>query len=194
MPERRCPVKLIHRPDTGALWRRADIPSEGLALLRGASGAVELATGRDANAAAYVVPFLENERFQAALVLARAERDLCVGGRRPLPVTVLDERAEIVLGGARLYFTAREPLSIALYAGEASCSVCGDPARDCIAIVCTGCGAVAHEGRLAGGEPRLCFTHRGSCPGCELRREDFAWWPDGPAAAEPALEPMGRDA
>ena len=140
---------------------------------------MEIALAATRQADAYVVPFVESEVRHAALVVTRGVRDLYVGGRRPLDVSVLEERAEIVLGGKRLYFTGREPLAVSRHEGDASCGVCGDPARGSEAIECTNCAAVTHEGALAEGGERLCFSHRGACPGCQLRREDFDWTPDG---------------
>jgi hypothetical protein len=173
-------VHVIHRPDRDTDFRRAEIPDEGLALRRGASGGVELVPLEKVHAhdAAHVLPFVENEVRCAALVVAPGVRDLYLGGRRPVDVCVLAERDEIVLGKGRLYFTAREPLSVARYEGHASCGVCGDAVRGCVAITCTHCAAVTHAGTLADGGERSCFEHRGSCPGCGLRKEEFQWTPD----------------
>ena len=174
-------MPLIHLDDCSGDWARTEIPDGGLALWRGASGDVELGSAPEdapTRADAWVFPFVENGARYAALVVAPGVRDLFVGGRRPLDVIVLEERMEVVIGGARLYFTAREPLVIARYEGAASCGVCGEPVRDCDAIVCTGCAAVTHEGKLADGGERQCFEHRGSCPGCQLRREEFSWMPE----------------
>jgi hypothetical protein len=174
-------MRLIHRPDGDTDFRRTEIPHEGLALRRVASGSVEFVPFANANArdAAHVLPFVENEVRSAALVVAPGVCDLYVGGRRPFDVCVLAERAEIVLGTARVYFTAREPLTVARYEGDAPCGVCGEGVRGCDAITCTYCAAVTHAGALADGAERQCFEHRGSCPGCGLRTEDFEWMPDG---------------
>jgi hypothetical protein len=97
----------------------------------------------------------------------------------PLPVTVLEERSEIVWRDRRFYFTQRRPLEARPYEGDAECGVCGEPAGGCVAITCSGCGAVSHEGALREGGERACFSHRSGCPGCGLDRPDFAWSPEG---------------
>ncbi len=174
-------MPLIHSDDSGSGWSRTPISDGGLALWRGGSGAVELGPAPEdalTRADAWVLPFVENGARHAALVVAPGVRDLFVGGRRPLDVLVLEEHMEIVLGGARIYFTAREPLVIARHEGAANCGVCSEPVKDCDAIGCTSCAAVTHEGALADGGTRNCFSHRGSCPGCQLRREDFDWTPE----------------
>ncbi len=174
-------MPLIHRDHSGSGWSRTPIPDGGLALWRRGPDKVELGSVSEAPetpADAWVVPFIENGSRHAALVVAPGVRDLFVGGRSPLDVIVLEERIELVIRGARLYFTAREPLVIARHEGAASCGVCGEPVKDCDAIGCTSCAAVTHEGALADGGERLCFSHRGSCPGCQLRREDFDWTPE----------------
>lgn len=174
-------MQLIHRRDGDRAFRRTEIPDAGLALRRAAAGGVDLVplAGEHARDVAHVLPFVENEVRCAALVVAPGVRDLYLGGRRPVDVCVLSERDEIVLAGHRLYFTLREPLSVARYEGHASCGVCGDTVHGCDAIRCTHCTAVTHAGALAGGGERPCFEHRGSCPGCGLRREDFEWMPEG---------------
>ncbi len=174
-------MPLIHFDTTGCHWDRTPIPAGGLAVGRGAAGEVELepATGTERTRVdAWVLPFVENGVPHAALVVARGVHDLFVGGRRPLSVLVLQERAEVAIGRERLYYTTREPLVIARHQGDTNCGVCGEPAKGCDAITCTSCAAVTHEGELADGGERLCFTHRGSCPGCQLRREDFEWTPE----------------
>ena len=178
-------MQLIHRPDGHTDFQRAEIPDGGLTLRR-SSGGVELvrfnpARFGEAHAhdAAHVLPFVENELGCAALVVAPGVRDLYVGGRRPTDVRVLAEREGIVLGAERMYFTARMPLAVARHAGDASCGVCGDGVHGCDAIACTHCSAVTHAGTLADGGERQCFEHRGSCPGCGLRADDFEWTPDG---------------
>ena len=174
-------MQLIHRPDGDTTFCRTGIPDGGLSLRRTASGRVKLAHGRKAHAddAARVVPFVENEERRAALIVAPGVRDLFLGGRRPVDVCALAERDEIVLGAARLYFTARRPLVVARHEDDASCGVCGDNARGCDVIACTHCAAVTHAGALPDGGERDCFAHRGSCPGCGLRKDDFEWMPDG---------------
>lgn len=172
---------LVHSHHSGSGWSRTPIPDAGLAVGRGSAGEVELmpATGGERTCAdAWVLPFIESGVPHAALVVAPGVRDLFVGGRRPLGVLVLQERAEVAIGRERLYYTAREPLVIARHEGDANCGVCGEPAKGCDAITCTSCAAVTHEGALVDGGERLCFTHRGSCPGCQLRREDFEWTPE----------------
>lgn len=174
-------MPLIHPDHSGSGWSRTPIPDGGLALRRGGPGEVELESApgdAPTPADAWVLPFVENGTRHAALVVAPGVRDLFVGGRRPLDVLVLEEGMELVMGGARLYFTAREPLVIARHQGDALCGVCGEPAKGCDAVACTSCAAVTHEGALADGGERLCFSHRGSCPGCQLRREDFNWTPE----------------
>lgn len=174
-------MPLIHSDDSGSGWSRTPIPDGGLALWRGGSGNIELQPAPGAGrtpADAWVLPFVENGTRHAALVVAPGVRDLFVGGRRPLDVLVLEENMEVVIGRARFYYTTREPLVIARHQGDASCGVCGDPVKGCDAIGCARCAAVTHEGALADGGERLCFSHRGSCPGCQLRREDFDWTPE----------------
>jgi hypothetical protein len=173
-------MHLLHR-NGDADFQRTEIPDDGLALRRTGSGGVELVPFDDVREddAAHVLPFVENDLRSAALVAAPATRDVYLGGRRPVDVCVLAERDEIVIGDRRLYFTARQPLVVERYDGGGSCGVCGDAVRGCDAIACTHCGAVTHAGALADGGERSCFEHRGSCPGCGLRAEDFEWMPDG---------------
>lgn len=171
-------MQLIRRVDGEAGWSRAEIPEEGVALRCSTSGTVELLPVGDARADAWVIPVVESGTRHAALVVAAAAADLFVGGRRPLPVSLLDERSEIVLGGERVYFSARRPLSVTRYAGDASCGVCGDRVDGCEAVVCTHCSAVTHEGALVDAGERHCLSERGACPGCQLHREDFDWSPE----------------
>ena len=177
---RRLEAASANSPDSG--WERVRIPPEGAALLPAGGGAVEIRAGRHPRAAAHVVPFVESDRPHAALVVARDRHTLFVDGRAPLGLAVLDERAELVLGATRLYFTAREPLAITPYAGDPDgCALCGEPLEGARVIACTGCGATTHEGALPDGRELLCFSHHGRCPRCRLTREDFAWAPaEGP--------------
>jgi hypothetical protein len=171
-------VFLLHPCDDGRGWARRRIHDEGAALLPAAGDSVEIVAGRHPDAAAHVLPFVENERPSAALVVAASGHSIFVDGCPPLGLEVLDERAELVLNGARLYFTAREPLVVARYAGNPDgCALCGDPLEGALVIACTGCGAITHEGTLGDGRELLCFTHHGRCPRCRLQREDFAWAP-----------------
>jgi hypothetical protein len=173
-------MQLIHHDGEGdPRWTRTEIPEEGLGLVCDAPGDVELVSVRERRADAWIVPFRESEGLpQAALILSPRARDFFVGGRRPAEVSLLEERSEVVLGGARLYFTARRPLEVERYEGGAVCGVCGESANGCEAIRCAQCQAVTHEGAMADGSERLCFTSRGRCPGCQLRREDFDWKPE----------------
>jgi len=179
-------VHLIHRcgPDSAATpeherrWERWPIPSQGAALVLGHDDTVELRTGCDASAVAHLVPFVENDAPNAALVVPVGACKLFVDGAVPLGLTVLGERAELVLARTRLYFTAREPLTVTSHVGEPEeCALCGDPLEGSQVIQCTGCGATSHEGALPDGSERLCFSHHGRCPRCRLTREDFAWTP-----------------
>ena len=174
-------MQLIHRSEGDVDFQRSEIPDSGLALRRNVSGGVQLVRSRKPHArdAARVLPFVENEVRGAALVVARGIRDLYLGGRGPLEGCGLAAGDEIVLGADRFYFTARRPLAVARYEGDASCGVCGDAVLGCDAIQCTHCSAVTHAGALADGGARPCFEHRGSCPGCGLRADDFEWMPDG---------------
>jgi hypothetical protein len=177
-------MQLIHRldgpGDRDSEFRRSEIPDGGLTLRRSASGGVKLVRARGAHAedVARIVPFVENEARQAALIVAPGVRDLTLGGLRPVDVCVLAERDEIVLGGSRAYFTTRSPLVVSRHEHDACCGVCGDPVRGCEVIACTHCAAVTHAGAVLDGDPRDCFEHRGSCPGCGLRKQDFEWMPE----------------
>lgn len=171
---------LVHRPEPDQAWQRCAISELGIAIVPMDAGAVALASGSDPRAPARVVPFALHGVPAAALLVRPGAMDVHVGGRRPLSVSVLEERSELLVGGARLYFTARRPLQVASYRGAAACGVCGEPVDGCQVIVCTGCAAVAHEGALAEGGERSCFSHLGACPGCQLPREAFAWLPEEP--------------
>ena len=173
---------LIHRPDPSQTWQRGTIPELGAAIIPRGAGASILRGDPDPHAPALVVPFEFHGRPAAALLVRPGNVNVVVGGRQPLLLSVLEERSEILVGDATLYFTARRPLEVSSYCGEAVCGVCGDPVHGCQAIVCSGCGAVAHEGALAQEGERACFTHRGVCPGCELPRETFSWLPEEPAS------------
>jgi hypothetical protein len=171
-------VFLLHRSDDDRGWARRRILDEGVALLPAGGDTVEIVAGDHPDAAARVLPFLENDRANAALVVAASGHAIFVDGCPPLGLAVLDERAELVLNGTRLYFTAREPLVVERYAGAPDdCALCGDPLEGALVISCTGCGAITHEGTLGDGRELLCFTHHGRCPRCRLQREDFAWMP-----------------
>ena len=171
---------LVHRPEPGRAWQRAAISERGVAIVPNGAGAAILRCGPDPQAPAWVVPFVLHGTSAAALLVRPEALDVHVGGQRPLSLSVLAERSEILVGAARLYFTARRPLEVAPYRGDEACGVCGEPVDGCQAIVCTGCAAVAHEGALAKGGERACFSHRGACPGCQLPREAFAWLPEEP--------------
>lgn len=167
-------------------WERVPVPPEGVALVRvreetGAAERVHVAIvpGRAPDAAAHLVPFEENQRPSAALVLAPSAESLFVDGVAPLRVCVLGERSEIALARTRFYFTARRPLAVTRHTGGAAdCALCGESVEGAQVIACTGCGAVTHEGALAGGEERRCFSHHGRCPRCHVSRDDFAWIPE----------------
>jgi hypothetical protein len=173
-------MQIIHRLDGDAEFRRSEIPDGGLALRRDASGVARLVRARRAHAedVARIVPFVENEARHAALIVAPGVRDLTLGGLRPVDVRVLVERDEIVFGENRAYFTSRAPLEVSRQEEDASCGVCGDGVRGCEVIHCTHCAAVSHAGALLDGGARDCFAHRGSCPGCGLRKQDFEWMPE----------------
>jgi len=173
---------LIHRYEPGQSWQRSKIPELGTAIVSTGAGASALRDGPDPHAPARVVPFDFQGRPAAALLVRPGGVDVVVGGRQPLSLSVLEERSEILVGDATLYFTARRPLEVSSYHGEAVCGVCGDPVDGCQVIVCTGCGAIAHEGALVEADERACFTHRGVCPGCELPREAFSWLPEETAS------------
>lgn len=168
---------LIHSPAPGEAWMRVAIPEHGAAIVPVGAGATELGAGPDPRAPALVLPFALHGGAAAALLVRAGSPDVRVDGQRPLSVCVLHERSELLVAGARLYFTARRPLEVARYTGDAACGVCGDPADGALAIACSACGAVAHEGALAEGGERACFSHRGACPGCQLPLEAFAWLP-----------------
>lgn len=169
---------LLHRSDDG--WARLAIPPHGAALRHHGDGTqVELFAGRDAQAPAHVVPFFENERPHAALLVAPSARAVFLDGVTPLGLAVLGERSELMLGGVRLYFTAREPLVVSRCAASAEeCALCGDACEGALVVRCSGCGAVTHEGALRDGRELLCFSHGGRCPRCQLTREDLDWTPE----------------
>jgi hypothetical protein len=176
-------MQIIHRHDSDSEFRRSEIPVWGLALRRSSAGGMKLVRSRTAHAddAARIVPFVENQVHQAALIVSSGVRDLTLGGRRPVDVCVLGERDEIVLGGSRAYFTSRTPLAVSRCddeASDATCGVCSDVVGGSEVIACTHCSAVTHAGALSDGGTRDCFEHRGSCPGCGLRKQDFEWMPD----------------
>jgi len=171
-------VRLLHRSGRNRDWECCRVPAGGATLRLSDGGSIEITAGREPDAAAHVVPFAEGSRESAALVVAPDTRAIFVDGRSPLGVSVLEERSEVVIGDTRLYLTTREPLLVAPHAGDtADCALCGDSVAGDHVIACSNCGAVTHEGPRADGGERFCFTHRGCCPGCRLRREDFAWTP-----------------
>jgi hypothetical protein len=165
-------VVIQHQGELG--WQRQEIPTEGLSLRFGEDG-LELEAGRARDATAWVM--LGSAESEAVLV-ARDSRGLFVNGLMPLRIAVLEERSEILVRGERLYFSGRDPLVVTRREADGPCRVCNDPTAGAECVACPQCGAVAHEGALAAGGERHCFSHVGRCSGCGLTPGDFDWTPE----------------
>jgi hypothetical protein len=170
-------MHLIHRAENGR-WVRSRIPEAGCSLVRVRRGDGSSATrlvDRDlAGALARVVTFVDGGVRCAALVCRPFAREVAVAGSTPLGVTVLRERAELLIAGERLYFTEREPLRPQRFVpaddAAARCRVCdGDLEEGASVIRCTRCHTTSHED---------CFAHQGDqCAGCGVHRREFEWMP-----------------
>jgi hypothetical protein len=165
----------------GPSWERRRIAAEGASLRIEpceveANRRVAIDPVSTASRSAQLVPFEESGAQRVALPCDPA--DVWISGRQPLGVTVLEERAEILFLGVRLYFSGREPLEARPLSGgalpgeavgaESRCAVCDEAlAEGALAIECTNCSTRTHE---------ECFAEQGfRCRGCALHRSDFQW-------------------
>lgn len=161
---------------------RTPVPSSGLGLRVDASGCFEFLASF-AEASAVVLPASGG----AVLVLPPDTTSVFVNGVKPLGVTMLTDRDELLLDGAQLWFGERAPLAAAPFPpdrGPATCGVCSEAiGPGDAAITCDGCRTAHHAGAFAAAErgSRDCFVYRGStCAGCGRAGEDDSWLPEDP--------------
>ncbi len=166
-------------------WTRNAIPESGLAMYRDGNGVVKFESQDVESIVAHLIRFRDGGRVVTALITSRYPADLFVNGERPLGVCVLEDRSELSVSGELLYFTSFEALAVTRHkpsARSSSCARCtqvlceGDEA-----LRCSACGALHHEGKLAGTDrgERLCFSYDDSrCAGCGRHRSDLEWTPE----------------
>ena len=159
--------------------RRVPIPCEGLAICRQANGELGLAGADHERPLALVIRFYENGAQRAALICSPLIRDLWIEGGRPVAgLCVLEDRAEIAVAGARLFFSAAdsdEELRFPDGHAPARCARCTRPLLTGDQVLrCGRCRALQHEGELAGreGQKRLCASYDERCPSCGRVRGD----------------------
>lgn len=120
---------------------------------------------------------------EVALVVAPGARGLRVGGLPSLAVALLEDRAEIAIGGDTLYFTRSAPAAVERFAAvgdEARCLRCTRVLRRGDRVLrCGGCGGLHHEGDRAEGTGELrCATYDRCCASCRRAWEAIHWTPE----------------
>ncbi|MFQ5667692.1 MAG: hypothetical protein ACE5I7_14865 [Candidatus Binatia bacterium] len=170
------------------LWRREEdewqqFPvTEQIGLLEDSQGRVT-ADRSAAHSRATIVAFTENGTQRAALITTPGA-GVMLNGYVPLGVAVLEDRDEITVRGAMLYFAAHSPTEVMAFPAadtETRCARCKRPLRPGdVAVRCAACSAWHHEGDLAGaaGTRRLCWTYEPTCGGCGREREAMIWRPE----------------
>jgi hypothetical protein len=173
-------MEIFQKHEAG--WARIGIPTEGLSLRRAEHG-VELRAGQTRDALAWVIPFREGGRAQAALLVPALPTRLLVNGYRPFGLTVLGERDEILAYEETLYFTARRPAVLSRF-GEGEppvpCGRCGGRlgAGDLV-VRCPSCGSQHHEGVPARGDaPLRCWSFDAECGACRQPLDQMLWSPE----------------
>lgn len=169
----------IHHKREGT-WQPLELDAACHIAIDG-EGQVEIVDDDPGNAAS-IVAFTENGRPRAALV-SRPDSGVTLNGFRPLGVAVLEDRDVIAVRGERLHFAAYGPaqrIEFPPAERRTDCVRCKRPLRAGDAVArCQACGALHHEGRLAGSqEQRLCLSYDAACGACFRRAADLMWSPD----------------
>ncbi len=166
-----------HAGQPGSPWRPRKIDASGLSLGEGRAGA--LAMGPEARPPIATLRAHEiRGSAVAVLVLGRSEVPVLVNGYPPLPVSVLADRCEVVLGRHILRYGAHQQPSVTEFSEsdlESHCATCTRPLEIGDEILrCSSCQAPRHEGALAAGEEPalLCASYAPSCCRCGASPDD----------------------
>jgi len=154
-----------------------------------------------------IVPYAEYAKVRAVLVSsAGTGARVTVNGYPPLGLTLLEDRDEIVIRRertgdfARFVFGELEAAHVVRFAeapaacGDDRCARCRKRLQSGDAAVrCPVCGRWYHEGPLASGARRECFSYDPLCGGCLTARAAMSWSPGGDEERE-AEEPASTEA
>ncbi len=143
---------------------------DGVGFFRGADGGTELGGIDDDAPYAALVAVPVNGVATAILVLGDTDERVLVDGFPPLPISVLDDRAELSVQGALVAFRAHSATETTSFDGLApeTCIRCERPlAAGDLVRRCGRCGASHHEGERADGRgPLQCFSYDPACARC----------------------------
>jgi hypothetical protein len=163
------------QPDRTRIQR--EIGASGLSLSERVDG--ELAVGEAASpSAAMLRPHRVRGNTVAVLLLAKSSTPVLVDGYPPLPVSVLSDKSELLVGRNVLRISAHQPPSVTEFSEsdrEESCATCtrafaiGDEI-----LRCSACQAPRHEGRLAAPDeaPLFCGSYAAQCSRCGMRSDE----------------------
>jgi hypothetical protein len=132
----------------------------------------------------------------AVLVLGQSAVPVLVNGYPPLPVSLLSDRSEVIVGRHVLRYSAYQPPSITEFSAtdpEACCATCTRPLEIGDQILrCASCQAPRHEGSLAasGEPPLLCASYAARCCRCGATPEDWLDTENEPSAARGTAPPL----
>jgi hypothetical protein len=168
-------MQLVLRNDNGKEYA-VPIRGEGLAICRAGGNALGVEPAGAARPFALVVPVEEHGAPRAALICSPLGTDLLVSGYRPLGgLCLLEDRAEISVRGARLFFVGADPQPVMRFPAKASavnCARChgrlavGDDVQRC-----PFCRRWMHEGQPVGRDVKLdCASYDERCPSCGRER------------------------
>jgi hypothetical protein len=154
-----------------------ELDASGLFL--GERGDGELAVGEEAiPPIATLRPHRVRGSSVAVLLLGKSSVPVLVNGFTPLPVTLLDDGCELIIGRHLLRFCKSQPQSITRFskADRADCcATCTRPLEVGDEILrCSSCQAPRHEGELAapGEQPLRCATYDVRCSRCGACQDD----------------------
>ncbi|MBW2715301.1 MAG: hypothetical protein JRD03_04460 [Deltaproteobacteria bacterium] len=153
---------------------QCEIGANGLCLSERVDG--ELAVGEAASPpAAMLRPHRVRGNTVAVLLLAKSSTPVLVDGYPPLPVSVLSDKSELVVGRNVLRVSAHQPPTVTEFREsdpEESCATCTRPFAIGDEILrCSACQAPRHEGRLAASDeaPLFCGSYAVQCSRCGVR-------------------------
>ena len=152
-------------------WLRYELDATGLSLGEGEHGA--LAVGAGARPPAATLYSLRVRGVASAvLIIGQSSIPVLVNGFPPLPISVLGDRSELIVGRHVLCFSSHEQPSVTAFSEsdrEVRCAVCTRPfAVGDEILLCGRCGAPQHEGNRAAPDepPLLCASYDRLCCRC----------------------------
>jgi len=158
------------------IWKQSEIGAGGLCLSERVTG--ELVVGEeDSSPIATLQPHRVLGSTVAVLVIAKSSVPVLVDGYPPLPVSLLSDQSELIVGRHVLRYSAFQQPRVSQFSEtdpEDCCVTCTQPfvVGDEI-LRCSSCQAPRHEGKLAtpGEQPLLCASYAAQCNRCGARQD-----------------------